>query len=139
MSGRKFLKLNSGLSIRTELKQKAVSIGGIILMSLIGIFVLQTQEDLEGMRIPANPLNKTGIVVASGPEAETIMIEFMIAGDRDMALQILDENNNEVMSRLYTPAPYPQQIKLSSQFLGKGKFKARIYNHREIIVSEFEV
>ncbi|MEZ4825528.1 MAG: hypothetical protein R3C61_04425 [Bacteroidia bacterium] len=119
----------------TSLRQTLFRGGIASLLVLAGIFIMRSPEATDPGENPER------CMVAARPDAEegTVTISFTLAGDRDMALQVLNSNKEEMMSRLFTPVPPHQEVTLNISGWPGGKYTARLYNHRQSVSNEFEI
>ncbi|MDX2245996.1 MAG: hypothetical protein SF052_04415 [Bacteroidia bacterium] len=124
---------------RLTVKRTLTRTGAIILMALVGMFLIKSPEGFNPeIQTGVNP-QKSSIQAQPDPVKNTLMVEFTVSGDKDMALQILNQNREEIMSRLFTPVPPTQKITLNVAGWQPGKYVARLYNHRQMVSYDFEI
>ncbi|MEZ4775114.1 MAG: hypothetical protein R3D00_18160 [Bacteroidia bacterium] len=124
---------------RLTVKRALARTGGVILVALAATFFVASPDGTGPGLLPQGSNEQCAISAQPDQVSHTVTIAFTLSGERDMALQILDPNRNEIMSRLFTPTPPNQQVTLTIDGWPKGKYTARLYNHRQAVSYEFEI
>lgn len=139
MSFRQKLKPSFHTETRLTVKRTLSRIGGVIIAALAVVFFVASPEGNDPGLLTGHPQGQCTISAQPDQVSQTLTIAFSLSGESDMALQILDAHQNEIMSRLFTPSPPNQKVTLTIDGWPGGKYTARLYNHKQIVSYEFEI